>query len=246
MYKHTVALIANSTPRFTTIAFLCACSSADADTAEPIECISPGDEGVMFNPVARTYDLVCPLTEFPFVQNAEAVSVRGSTVGVEQPRGGSLCLSGAASETAPSWGVILLHLSVLSDDGTEILSTFDAGSLGVTQLRFTLDSPPSSGLMLDATSIRSFSCPGDPSACVSPVPGFALLSSPGSSTPMVITSAGRVAAPLANFQRSNDISGTFNPNAINFLAFKSTGTYDFCISDLEFLDANGNVVRPQS
>jgi hypothetical protein len=67
---------------------------------------------------------------------------------------------------------------------------------------------------------------------------------PDSSTRLSITAAGRVVAPLKNFERSNAMSGTFDTSAIDHVAFRSLGAYDFCLSEVAFLDANGKAVRP--
>ena len=227
------------------LGFAPACSSdSDSDPMpDATNCISPDDDGFMATPVARTYDVTCPLDEFPFALSADALAVRDASVSVSQPEVGALCVRGRASDTGPSFGGIVLQFSAASADATQILSTLDLDAHGITQLAFTLDPAPSEGLLVEATSIISLSC-AYPGACATPVPGFALMDGPGSSTPLSITSSGRVIAPFADFEQSNAASGTFDTSALDHIAFRTGGRYDFCISDVAFLDASGEPVQP--
>lgn len=226
------------------LACVCACSS-DADTApDSTDCIARDDAGILVNPVARSYDLICPLAAFPFTSGAGAVSIRDATVSVSQPAEGDLCLAGASSTNEPSFGGLVLEFAARNADKTQILSALDLDALGIAALAFTLDSPPGTGLLIEATSIKSGSCPGDPGACSTPVPGFALMTGPGSATRLSITSSGRVVAPFAHFESSNATSGSFDTSALDHIAFRTAGTYDFCLSDLAFLDASGKAVHP--
>ncbi len=70
------------------------------------------------------------------------------------------------------------------------------------------------------------------------------MAGPGSPTRLSITSAGRVVAPLTSFEPSNAMSGSFDTSALEHIAFRTAGTYDFCLKDFEFLDAGGNAVSP--
>jgi len=233
-------------PLLLALGFVSACSDSDEDSSETT-CTSPNADGVRVTPIALSYDLACPLDGFPFVQSINAASIRDATVSVTRPRAGTLCLSGAGSSSSmdPSFGVLVLVLSTRNPDQTQVFSALDLDMRGITQLAFTLESPPSPGLLIEATSITSLSCPGNRTECATPVPGFALMTGPGSSTRLSITSEGRVVVPFANFEQANPVSGSFDTTALDHIAFHgSGGAFDFCLSDVEFLDASGKPVRP--
>ncbi|HWO09493.1 MAG TPA: hypothetical protein VNN80_08435, partial [Polyangiaceae bacterium] len=154
---------------------------SDSDpTQRAANCISPDDSGVQVTPIARAYELVCALDGFPFALSVAAFSVNDASLRVTQPEADALCLSGAVSEKVPSWAGISLQFSARSADRTQVLSVLDLDARGITQLAFTLESAPSTGLMIEATTITSLSCPGDPRGCATPVSGFALMDGPGS------------------------------------------------------------------
>jgi hypothetical protein len=220
----------------------CGSSESEPDDGETM-CTSQEQDGIAYSQISRRDGLICAPSGFPFVQIASANAIGNATVHLEQPRAGTLCLSGSASTTELGWGALALGFSNRNADATEVLSTFDADSLGITQLAFSVDSPPSQGLFVEVGSVTAFSCPESPSGC-SQVPGFGLLTGPGSSVLLNITAPGRVVAPFSAFQQTNPASETFDPTVLDRVAFRAGAAYDFCVHDFTFLDASGNPVRP--
>lgn len=199
----------------------------------------------------------CAPGGFPFVTRAVAVSdtcgsncplsaadtpAGKSTAALSQPKAGTLCLSGSVSPGG--WAAIGLTFALKNRDRTEILKTFDAKALGITQVAFTLDSPPSGGVSVSAAITTATSCPGNPSDCVSL--GFDLMTAAGSSTTADYTMPGPVTVPFANFTQTIG-SQSFDTSELDHLTFiVGAGGYDFCVHDFKFLDAQGNeVLGPQ-
>lgn len=195
----------------------------------------------------------CVPNGFPFATSAKAISdacvghcpllasdtpVGETTATLSQPKAGTLCLSGVAA--TDGWAQIGLLFAVKNPSGTETLKTFDADSLRITQVAFTIDSPPSGGVSVEAGITIATSCPSDELACVAN--GFSLMTAPGSSAPLSITSPSPVIAPFASFLQS--VAGQrFDTTALDHLVFSvGPGSYRFCVHDFRFLDANGREV----
>ena len=195
----------------------------------------------------------CVPSGFPFVTRALAISdACGSncplsaantpsgetTATLSQPVAGTLCLSGAVAPAG--WAQIALTFATKSQDNTQVLSKFDAKSLGITQVAFTIDSPPSAGVSVSAAVTTATSCPGNLLGCFTY--GFDLMTGPGSSVAANYTRPGQVTAPFANFLQSVG-SQSFDTSALDHLVFGvGSGSYNFCIHDFKFLDAQGNEV----
>ena len=168
-----------------------------------------------------------------------------TTASFSQPEPGKLCQSGTVAEGG--WGGFQLVFAEWNQDYTKVLKPFDAASLGVKQVTFTIDSPPSGGLTVEASIIASLECPGSPpdyAACVTW--GFDLMTAPLSNIPLTITKPGPQLAPFVNFEQTQSgVSQTFDTTALNFFNFNvGGGPYDFCVHDFKFLDAAGNEVKP--
>jgi lysophospholipase L1-like esterase len=129
---------------------------------------------------------------------------------------------------------------VKNQDRTEVLKKFDAKDLGITQVAFSIDSPPSGGVDVSAAITTATSCPGDSFGCFTY--GFDLMTAAGSSVPADYTTPGRVIAPFANFIQAIGTQ-SFDTSALEHLVFGvASGSYNFCIHDFKFLDAQGNEV----
>jgi hypothetical protein len=200
---------------------------------------------------------LCVPSEFPFVTRAIAISdacgrdcpllaantaAGETTATLSHPEAGTLCLSGIVAPGG--WAQIGLIFAVKSQDRTEILKKFDAQGLGITQVAFTLDSPPREGVSVDAAITTATSCPGDPFGCFKY--GFNLMTAPGSSLTENYALPGQFTAPFANFMQTVGTQ-SFDTSALDHLVFSvGTKSYNFCIRDFKFLDAQGNeVLQPQ-
>ena len=174
------------------------------------------------------------------VGSTDPAQLGESTVTLSQPEPGKLCLSGRASPG----GLAGFNLELAKREniltGTNILEAFDAPGHNITQLAFTLDSPPSKGVGVFAQMMVHAECPNNPSDCTYP-PNFWFAN---------VTAPGPVIAPLADFKLVGN-PGAFDASVVldtsklvNFLFQVEQGDYNFCIHDLRFLDAQGNVVEP--
>jgi hypothetical protein len=99
--------------------------------------------------------------------------------------------------------------------------------LGITQLRFTIETPPTSGV---AVGIFTFA----PLICDSGPTGYASAEVDGN--PLVLdTNGATVTLSLAS-----DFGVALDPSLLGELNFQvGEGEYDYCIKDLEFLNENG-------
>jgi hypothetical protein len=198
---------------------------------------------------------------FPFVRTALVVSdlcdgtpaqscalarnpPRGATmVSISQPEPGKLCVEGRVGQGG--WAFVVLGFTEYSDaddqNVTRVLTTFDADALGITQLSFSIDEPPSSGLVVQGVAIKQYACPAPGFECR--VAGF-FLTDPLSKETKHFT----VLAPFEDFVQVNPEQGskTFDTSALDavLLNVDAAGPVNFCISDFAFLDADGNEVTP--
>jgi hypothetical protein len=107
---------------------------------------------------------------------------------------------------------------------------FSAPDLGIEAVRFTIETPPSSGIL---PALITFGPACDETAWADAA---------RDDTRVVITSNGTTTLSLAT-----DFVPALDTNAIGALNFNvGPGAYDYCITDLDFLDANGNEVVPES
>jgi hypothetical protein len=109
---------------------------------------------------------------------------------------------------------------------------FHAGALGITGLSFTIETPPNTGV---APSILTWTVCGPPTTYRAEQDG----------NPVVITTSGvTTTLAFADFP-AQDRTQPFDANALSQLNFTvGAGAYDFCVSNLKFLDANGDEVTP--
>ena len=183
----------------------------------------------------------CLPNGFPFVKGAfahsdacngicPAVSPPGAwTVVFSQPQPGKLCLSGTNPD--PKGTGLLLGFSELSSDLSMVLKRFNPDARGITQVRFTLDSPPPAGITVSADTLHSDVCNG--TDCITW--GFAL--------PNHITVAGTTTAALVDFV--SNPPQTFDTRALDAISFDvGPGDFDFCVHDFHFLNAAGVEILP--
>jgi hypothetical protein len=150
-----------------------------------------------------------------------------------QPEPGKLCLAG--TNTGPELSIVLgfTLLSETTDAGyKQVLGSFNAKALGITQVSFTVDNPPPGGVFLWADTLIRDRC--FELECVQF--GFEL--------PIAVTEAGPATVSFADFTKPAGVE--FDLRALNDLGFEvGVGPIDFCISDVRFLDTNGAEVRPR-
>ena len=169
-----------------------------------------------------------------------------TTATLTQPQAGKVCLAGTVA--SGGWAQIVLQFAVWTDKQfTKILKTFDAEARGITQVAFTIDSPPSAGVTVDAAITTGLECPDSPGfGCITY--GFNLMTAPLSNIRLTITQPGPQIAPFADFEQTRSgVSQTFDTSALHHIEFgvgPAPGDYDFCLRDFRFLNAAGNEVKP--
>jgi len=133
---------------------------------------------------------------------------------------GSVCMSGQ------SVGWATLNFALGRRD-----TPFDATALGITQLEFTVDTPPTSGVSAALVVLLPDLSP-------------ALIAWMSGGQPVSIT--GATTTKVTPFSDYTDPNYVLDPSRLITVAF-AVGTaehYDFCVRDLKFLDENGVEVLP--
>jgi len=167
----------------------------------------------------------------------------GHSTAVVEHTADKFCMSGTldAGADGSGWGAMLvLALTEGAPMMGRTISPFDAASRGITQIRFTVDSPPSTGVLPQVTELESASCTTAPD-CYSTFDRSAAVIEPGP-----------VTAALADFliPDANHPNATLDPTLVTGLHFTvapapaTALTYRFCIRDLAFLDAGGKEISP--
>jgi hypothetical protein len=206
------------------------------DMGGGLSCVS----GVPVVATAAPNGLVCidGLTDFSFAPFAVAYSWNEcaacnaeTTVTLSHPASGKLCLSGHVADGGLAG--FNLELARRAPDSEEILEAFDADARGITQVAFTLDSPPSDGLSLYLHILRQTGCPDNQINCDYP-PNFVFPK---------LMQAGPVIAPFTTFVSDDASVALDTQKLVNLLFQVGPGDYDFCIRDFELLDDDGNAVN---
>ncbi len=230
------------------LAGLPACGGSDAPPEQPScedrDGLICGPDGFPFAVVSAAVsdycaenDAGCPATTVP---------PAGATIArLSQPEPGKLCLAGRLATTG-GFAVLIVRFSTLNADRTKVTKTFNADALGITQVTFSIDSPPPGpGVLVGAAVTKGLdNTPGQRNV----IDGFRLMTPPLFDEMLIIREPGPVVAPFANFrQTSDDQSPTFDTTLLDGIAIAVGAAdldYDFCIRDFKFLDAAGNEVAP--
>jgi hypothetical protein len=139
------------------------------------------------------------------------------------------------------WAWLLLGVSKWDRTRTHIVGVLDAKALGIAGITFNVDQPPSVGMSLFATTAALRFC-ATPPGCLGE--GWNLMTGPRSGLVKAIATSGPVNAPFVDFARE-DPSQVIDTSALaHFIFVLSPGAYDFCISELKFVDSVGAEVVP--
>jgi hypothetical protein len=174
---------------------------------------------------------------------ADPPSAGETTATVTQPEPGRVCMAGTVED-----GWAWLTLVFANIDGNGVSDALDAPGRGIASLEFVLESPPPVGVGVQLVSAVP-DCTEGPVACQHW--GFSL-SGESAGTLFRASESGLVRAPLSAFVKTAgaDPSWEFDPSHLSTLqigpgAFGDvTSAYDFCVSNLRFLDAQGEDVSP--
>jgi len=118
----------------------------------------------------------------------------------------------------------------------------DAAGLGIQGIQFSLETPPASGLAVSLASVVTPGCYGR-AECLHT--GYYVMSEDEPGVPRRIREPGTHTFRIADFQAAPwaDPTQELDTTQLGFVDFEiAAGAYDFCISDLKMLDANGDAV----
>lgn len=207
---------------------LVACGSSNSVQTTAPACTSPTD------PTCRV------AVDPPSVVRWVAPATDGVSTGVVEQTPDKTCMSGKVDPGASGagWGAILILQLAQDDGGSTEVAPFDVTARGVTQVRFTLSNPPPTGILPQLVELTSADCT-TASDCLDQFSG-----------PPAVTTAGSTTLTLADFvtpdaQHASLVSDPTIAVALQFWVGPLPGMafdYDFCLQDLQFLDAAGNEV----
>jgi hypothetical protein len=210
-----------------------------------------GEVGETATPICKgppTVACFIPVANVPFVIRAGAITDGVSTARVKSPTPGTICMSGTLADAGPTyanWGALLaLVIAERNQERTRILSPFNAEQLGITQVQFTLESPPATGIAPAISEVLNVECPDNPANCLTAAP-FYLKNDVITTTRTITASLGAATQPSWG-----DPNLLLDPTMLNGLQFDTRtiqGTsveYDFCVHDVKFLGADGTEVVP--
>jgi hypothetical protein len=149
------------------------------------------------------------------------------TVIVTYPEPGKVCISGddGADLTLdfliPSWDGVSLP------EPPSTIAGFSFGAHGITAMSFTLETPPSTGVAVTFLGV---------SVCDE------LVFSPAEHEGNTVNIVDEQTTTLSF---ANDFGPAFDPDRVERLIFSvGPGNYDYCLTNLTFLDEDGNEVTP--
>ena len=149
-----------------------------------------------------------------------------TTAALTFPEDGKVCIQGTVAPGGYAYLVLWFteYNALQNYDITAVLKPFDAVALGITQVAFSIDSPPSNGVTVQATILKQLDCPAGGNDCRTS--GFALVDAPNSGVQVVIKDPGTVVAPFANFEQTDrTMSAVFDTaqlDAVIFTVIKRT------------------------
>jgi hypothetical protein len=178
-------------------------------------------------------------------QRTGVAPMASSTISELSRDAGQICLRGRVTT---GWVSLIVDFSGNNPSGsqlpTEEAPPLDVVRLGITQLQFTLDSPPTSGLSVDLASVLVPGCYGRPNDCL--VSGYYIMDEQRPGVPDRLNEPGTYTVRIADFQAAPWVDPTRELDAtrLAFVGFDpGMGDYDFCINDLKLLDDSGNPVE---
>jgi hypothetical protein len=183
-----------------------------------------------------------------------------TTACLSSPATGQVCLDGTASDSSGPedeyeyWGAAMGFLLASADADGNVVMPFDATALGITHVKFTLTGVGSAPVRVRAAQANTPELPDGPTNYQENAFGWG----PDTSNDITMDSTFTLALEvfeLPSWTRLDvagdgaaDVGAVLDPSQLFSLEFQ-VGTnpnasvpYDFCVSDLEWLTAEGDVV----
>jgi hypothetical protein len=222
------------------LGFSGACGASDPADSNPAETTDP----TCIDPTGPNCSIVVNDRSFVTWTGPATDGVEhGPSTAIVEHMPGKFCMSGTvdAGPNGTGWGAFLvLGLTPGTPMNGRTIVPFDAAARGITQIRFTVDSPPSTGVLPQITELESAGCTIAPD-CYSTFDRSAAVVEPG---PVTMALADDL-IPDANHPNT-----TLDPTLLSGLHFSVEPApgmpleYRFCIRDLAFLDASGREILP--
>jgi hypothetical protein len=173
-------------------------------------------------------------------QRRNAAPQPSSTVAdVRREAPGKYCASGVVTDGFANLIVSFDHINDLP--APPFHGPLDAAALGVTQFRFSFESPPSTGLRVSPSNVVRDECAFSSDQCIQH--GFYILNEAGA--PSTITQTGTYTQRIADYRPGPGEPATLLLDMTRFSGFEfqlNPGEFNFCVSDVQLLDDGGNPV----
>ena len=159
---------------------------------------------------------------------------------VSNPAPGKVCMKGTvAGREGFAW--LIVQVDQWDKPYHHIVSVLDADALGIEGLRFTVDTPPTSGMTMFSTTAHQTQCFDGPPGCYT---AWNLTTGPRSNNLEVIKEPGVVNAPFDNFS-SDDPNQTFDSKRVgDFIFVLGARTTTTASPTSRFVDADGGEINP--
>jgi hypothetical protein len=236
--REDIVMITNNSLLLGVLAGIVAIGACDA--GRPAEQTTPSCVGPPTDP-----HCFLDVSDESFVRGAAPVTDGVSTAVVHHTPG-KFCMSGQIDPgpTNENWGALLV-LSLAEHTPTGVAAPFNALAHGITQVRMTIDPPPLAGLAVSFSALQRADCLDLP-ACFTAASFFV----EDGGAERIIEDPGTVTFPLTAFVQPSwgDKTLAFDPTLISGLELVAgvlpgpVLDYDFCVRDVNFLDAAGRVV----
>jgi hypothetical protein len=153
---------------------------------------------------------------------------------------GNYCASGMLLEGG--FAYLLVSFDHINDrPAPPFHGPLDAPAFGITSVRFTLESPPATGLRVSASNVVDDICPFSSDECIQG--GFYVLGETGE--PITMDQPGTYTQRLADFQSEPGLSATLDVTRFAGIALElNPGAFDVCVSGVQLLDEAGRAVPP--
>ena len=172
----------------------------------------------------------------PFATEVHPFTDGVSTARLRNPEPGNVCIQGTMVQGGTA-AISFVVTKILGDNAPYAIVPFDLQALDITALEFTITNAPSGGVSLELLSVLLPECSAE-FDCVGPPLSL------GGQNPRVFEN-GTAHAEMADFELADPgprLVWTFHVSGHS--TSQSDPNYDFCLSDVKFLNSQGEVVTP--
>lgn len=218
-------------------------SSAETTNGSANNNSGTAGSGATGGPSTLNQWVAADVAQVPHGQGVYSYGDGTSTMLLTSPAAGQICMSGTAADAGPDyalWGAgIGLQLAATEDEGKTVTSAFDAEALGITQFSFSITGVPLTGIRVGMTIVGE-GADYEENPFINKGGAGGDVKSDSTYT-MALADLAQPEWGLAD--------AVFDPSSLHSLQFQvvtvpnAATEYDFCVSDIQFLDADGAVVE---